>query len=233
MPARTHEHERLDENGFAIATSAVDEATVETLRAAFPRSEGGGRRRQGGIREALRLPSIRAFAASPAMKKLASSALSGKVFAVHGTLFDKTPRANWRVAWHQDEAISVRGRVEVAGFGPWSTKQDVLHVRAPTSVLDRVIALRVHLDDCGPGNGPLRVVPGSHRAGRLSVAEIERLRQTVKPVECHARAGDVLLMRPLLLHASSSATEPGHRRVLHLEYSDVELPGGLEWANVI
>ncbi len=36
-------------------------------------------------------------------------------------------------------------------------------------------------------------------------------------------------MRPLLLHASASGTNPGHRRVIHLEYAAVSLPGGLEW----
>lgn len=36
-------------------------------------------------------------------------------------------------------------------------------------------------------------------------------------------------MRPLLLHASSPAASPGHRRVLHVEYAAAGLPGGLQW----
>ena len=36
-------------------------------------------------------------------------------------------------------------------------------------------------------------------------------------------------MRPLLLHASSIAIVPSHRRVIHLEYASCQLLGGLEW----
>ena len=38
-----------------------------------------------------------------------------------------------------------------------------------------------------------------------------------------------MLMRPLLLHASSSSSKPEPRRVIHLEYAADDLPGGLEW----
>jgi hypothetical protein len=41
--------------------------------------------------------------------------------------------------------------------------------------------------------------------------------------------GGVLLMRPLLLHASSASQVPRHRRVLHIEWAAQELPGGLQW----
>jgi hypothetical protein len=41
--------------------------------------------------------------------------------------------------------------------------------------------------------------------------------------------GGVLLMRPLLLHASQKATRPARRRVIHLEYAACDLPSGLDW----
>ena len=37
-------------------------------------------------------------------------------------------------------------------------------------------------------------------------------------------------MRPLLVHASSPATVPSRRRVVHLEFAAAELPSPLEWA---
>jgi len=92
-----------------------------------------------------------------------------------------------------------------------------------------MITVRLHLDDCGPEHGPLRVIPDSHREGRLDREAITRWRETVPTEEITCRAGDALLMRPLLLHASSKATRPKHRRVLHVEYAAEELPGGLEW----
>ena len=39
--------------------------------------------------------------------------------------------------------------------------------------MKRMLAVRVHLDDCGLENGPVRVLPGSHPNGRLSEAAID------------------------------------------------------------
>jgi len=41
--------------------------------------------------------------------------------------------------------------------------------------------------------------------------------------------GTALVMRPLLLHASSSCAIPKSRRVIHLEFASAELPHGLDW----
>lgn len=99
----------------------------------------------------------------------------------------------------------------------------------PPAVLDGMVALRVHLDDCGESSGPLRVPPGSHGAGRLDAAAIARRRRDVAEVVCAVPRGGVLAFRPLLPHASSAATRPHHRRVVHLEFAVAELPGGLAW----
>jgi ectoine hydroxylase-related dioxygenase (phytanoyl-CoA dioxygenase family) len=123
----------------------------------------------------------------------------------------------------------VKQRIDVAGFGPWSVKAGVRHVQPPVRVLENMLTVRVHLDDCGPDNGPLNVLPGSHAAGVLKAAEIESWRRNQAPMSCVARAGDAVLMRPLLLHASSVALRPGHRRVIHIEFAGTDLPGGLDW----
>jgi ectoine hydroxylase-related dioxygenase (phytanoyl-CoA dioxygenase family) len=106
-------------------------------------------------------------------------------------------------------------------------KAGVPHVQPPVQILQSMLTARIHLDDCGPENGPLRVCPGSHHHGLLDDQAIEHLRQTA--VSVLAKAGDVLYMRPLLLHASSAAISPSHRRVIHLEFAGVSLPDGLEW----
>lgn len=143
--------------------------------------------------------------------------------------FDKSPDANWLVAWHQDLTIAVRERVEAAGFGPWSMKGGVPHVQPPMEMLERMITVRLHLDDADAGNGALRVLPGSHRFGRLSTEKIQELRATEPEALCVANAGDVLLMRPLILHASGRSNSPKHRRILHIEYAGFDLPPGLQW----
>jgi ectoine hydroxylase-related dioxygenase (phytanoyl-CoA dioxygenase family) len=92
-----------------------------------------------------------------------------------------------------------------------------------------MLTVRLHLDPCGPDNGPLRVLPGTHRCGRLNAGAIQALREEVPEVVCAVGAGDAVLMRPLLLHASSAAQAPSRRRVLHIEWANRSLPGGLEW----
>jgi ectoine hydroxylase-related dioxygenase (phytanoyl-CoA dioxygenase family) len=150
-------------------------------------------------------------------------------FVVRGLLFDKTPEANWPVPWHQDLTIAVKARCEAPGYGPWTVKGGVPHVRPPIDVLEGMLTLRVHLDDCDESRGPLRVLPGSHTRGRLDAEETRRWLDRVAPVSCLVPRGGVLLMRPLILHASSPAEVPLHRRVVHLEYAADRLPGNVEW----
>jgi len=133
------------------------------------------------------------------------------------------------VAWHQDLTIAVRQAAEAPGFGPWSEKAGIPHVQPPPRVLERMLTVRVHLDDCGRDNGPVQVIPGSHAHGRLAADEIARWRDGREPVLCTSPRGGALVMRPLILHASSPATRPGHRRVVHLEFASDELSHGLEW----
>jgi ectoine hydroxylase-related dioxygenase (phytanoyl-CoA dioxygenase family) len=147
------------------------------------------------------------------------------------TLFDKSVASNWLVVWHQDTALPLRAPVDAAAWGSWSVKSGVLYAHAPASALATVIALRVHLDDSTATNGPLRVLPGTHSQGVLSDADIGRLARDVTPVDCVARSGGVIAMRPLTVHASSKASDQNPRRVLHIEYAaSVHLGLGIELA---
>src|SRR5204862_4238864 len=124
---------------------------------------------------------------------------------------------------HQDLTLAVRARAEVLGFGPWSVKDGVPHVQAPAELLEQMITLRLHLDDCDESNGALLVLSGSYRFGKIPTEQIRGLEKECPENVCKARAGEGLLMRPLLLHASSRSRSDGHRRVLHIEYSGFEL----------
>ena len=143
--------------------------------------------------------------------------------------FDKSPDTNWLVAWHQDVTLAIRAKADVPEFGPWSIKGGVPHVQPPATLLERMLTVRLHLDDADELNGALRVIPGSHRDGKLSAANIAEFRNRSSEVVCSVLAGDALLMRPLLLHASGRSESPRHRRVLHIEYAGFSLPDGLGW----
>jgi ectoine hydroxylase-related dioxygenase (phytanoyl-CoA dioxygenase family) len=212
---------RMDEHGFAIVPSCLDKGTVECLSNEL----GEGNHAQ---RNLLSVPAVRELASSRPVREIVTSVLGLKCFAVRGILFNKTPTSNWKVVWHQDLTIAVRERREVDGFGPWTTKAGVVHVQPPAEIMSRILAIRLHLDDSGPDNGPLRVIPGSHKQGRLSANEVANWPKT-DPVTCTVPNGGALVMRPLLLHALSACAVPSPRRVIHLEFAAEELPQGLEW----
>jgi ectoine hydroxylase-related dioxygenase (phytanoyl-CoA dioxygenase family) len=154
--------------------------------------------------------------------------LGPECFAVRGIFFNKTRTSNWKVAWHQDLTIAVRERKNVEGFGPWTMKAGVLHVQPPCEVMAGMLAIRLHMDESGCDNGPLRVIAGSHSAGRLSGERISTWSKE-ESVTCTVPRGGALVMRPLLLHASSASAITKSRRVIHLEFAAAELPQGLNW----
>ncbi|MGV3724809.1 MAG: phytanoyl-CoA dioxygenase family protein, partial [Actinomycetota bacterium] len=209
-------NQQLELDGFALLPALLSAGEVAELIAAVEAAEGF---RRGGMRRvAERVPAVAALSRSRAIRNAVEAVLGPDVTLARSLLFDKTPAGNWNVAWHQDVTIAVRERLDALGFSAWSVKDGVPHVQPPDEVLARVLAVRVHLDDCGPDNGALRVLPGSHAHGRLSEEAVDAWRARVPERVCAARAGDALLMRPLLLHASSAAVRPAHRRVIQLEF---------------
>jgi hypothetical protein len=164
--------------------------------------------------------------------RLALSVLGGASRPVRAILFDKSPTANWALGWHQDRVIAVRRRLDVQGYGPWTRKHGALHVAPPTDLLARMLTIRVHLDDVSETNAPLLIAPGSHRLGLVPEAEVASVVRRFGALACLARAGDVWLYATLILHASERAAEPGHRRVLQIDFAAEDLPGGLEWLGV-
>ncbi len=153
----------------------------------------------------------------------ARAALTCEAGLVRGLYFDKPPGKSWALPWHRDYTIAVREHRPVPGFVNPTIKAGVPHYEAPAALLETILTFRIHLDDMNAANGALCVVPGSHKS------ESDQTNDAVT-IEC-AR-GSVLVMRPLILHASGhNRTESGsHRRILHLECSSTtELPDGLEW----
>lgn len=186
--------------------------------------------RRGGLRDVLdNLPALRSTSNHAAILTIVDQVLGEDAFIVRATLFDKTEASNWKVPWHQDLTIAVIERHDVLGYGPWSTKAGVTHVQPPSEVLERMVTVRVHLDDCPASNGALRVMPGTHKLGKLNQNEVGPYIDEANSICCEAAIGESLVMRPLLLHASSAAEHPGHRRVLHFDYAIGDLAAGLKW----
>jgi hypothetical protein len=149
--------------------------------------------------------------------------------AVFARVFDKTRDSNWTLAWHQDRTIAVKARRDIPGFTAWTVKQDIAHAVPPFAYLQRMIVLRIHLDDAGESQAPLLIAPGSHRLGRLAESDIPAAVERCGTQACLAAARDVWAYSAPILHASAAMQAPGRRRVLQLAYSADALPRGLEW----
>jgi len=193
---------------------------------------------------------------TPAFKALVVQTFGAGYYPVRSIYFDKPPESNWFVAWHQDLTISVDRRLPVDGFGPWTVKGDQFAVQPPRAILEAMYTIRIHLDDTDETNGALRVLPGSHLQGvrrypaaacgggaatstdgptvaadgDLSAAVADGGLLSPSESSCRVPRGGIMIMRPLLQHASSRSTGGKRRRVIHIEFSDAQLSGGLNWA---
>lgn len=219
----------FDRDGFFITPQLLSHEEVESLKAKLEATTQPEAIR-GGIRDVMeQLPELRAVASHPTVRRIVNAVLGEMAFVVRATLFDKTGHANWKVPWHQDVTIAVRERRETAGYGPWSVKNGVIHVQPPSTVLESMVTVRIHIDQCPASNGALRVIPGSQHLGRIDQNQASAYVEEGRVVTCEARSGEALVMRPLLLHASSASQQPIHRRVLHFDYANVALANGLQW----
>lgn len=220
---------KFEQDGFELLPSVIDSSVVATILEAI----GDVQRQSGkaGIRGLLRRSRlVQSFASSCEILGIARSVIGDCALPVRAIYFDKTPTSNWYVTWHQDLTIAVLEKVESPGWGPWSVKDGVPHVQPPVAVLNNMISLRFHLDDCAVENGAIKFIAGSHLDGVFGADEIALRRNQCEHFVCAAELGDVIAMRPLILHSSSPSLSPAHRRVLHIEYAAEELPFGLRWA---
>lgn len=211
------ERDKIKDYVFAILPEVVSSEVIDEISQEL--SEVGPHRGRAGVRHAMRLAPVAGLVRSHQLMALACDLLGSATFPYRATLFEKTPATNWLIVWHQDTALPLQGRRNLPGWGPWSVKEGVTYAHAPVSALEQVLTLRVHFDDSTHGNGPLRVLPGTHGRGVLSDDEIHQLSTKITPVTCVVAKGGVVAMRPLLIHSSSKLQNDHSRRVLHIEYA--------------
>ena len=229
--------DQLETDGFAmlpavfppdaVATTLAEWAEVTRAHAADDALLSGDGGPAYGARNLLEMwPRVAELTRAPLLRGALTEVLGPRAGVVRGLYFDKPPGHSWALPWHKDYSVAVAAPGRAGTFTKPTVKAGVPHVIAPREILDRMLTVRVHLDDATPENGPLRVVPGSHRF--YSPADDEPR----EAVTMYCRAGDALLMRPLVTHASGhSKTDAGlHRRVVHLECAaDAGLPDGYAW----
>jgi ectoine hydroxylase-related dioxygenase (phytanoyl-CoA dioxygenase family) len=174
------------------------------------------------------VPETKALIFNDRLLSIISQLFGDNYFLTKSIYFDKPEGSNWFVAYHQDLTISVDKKLDVEGFGPWTTKQNQFAVQPPLEILENSFTIRIHLDDTDENNGALKIIPKSHLKGIYRPETIDWTVET--ETICKVKKGGIMIMRPLLLHASNRTTNNNKRRVIHLEWSNRSLPDTLQWS---
>lgn len=222
--------QQFERDGFLLIPDVLESDSVEALMAKLPALASDTR---GGSRNLLSWAWCAHLARQLAQHPILRAVIPHTHAAVQCTLFEKSADRNWLVSVHQDQSIPVAEPVEHAALRGWSRKDGEWFVQPPSDVLEQVVAVRLHLDDCLSNDGPVRVVPGTHQQGLIDAEKAVELKNALGERECTIHQGGVLLMRPLALHASSKSQGTSRRRVLHFIYGPVTLPFGLQWAQPV
>lgn len=229
----------LDRDGYTIfrnvySHSEVDRFIKQLEAGLFGQEDARAsiRSRSGSVYAARNLmdvmPSCRTLWQSEFLVERLQAALGSGFGLVRGLYFDKHPDAPWSLPWHKDMTIAVeRNDLSSSFFRNPTTKAGIAHVEAPPELLEKMLTLRIQLDDVTKANGPLKVIRGSHQCEEIASVPSGEIDTIV------GERGDVLAMRPLLTHGSGNpAGSDSHRRTLHLEFcGQQELPDGFQWRN--
>lgn len=233
MNITTHK-ENLLTNGFTIIDSIYSNEEVEQILTTIENADKTNdtfRKSSDlfAIRQFLKeIPEAKEFIFTERLKTVIGELFGNNFFTVKSIYFDKPETSNWYVAYHQDLTISVDKKIELEGFGPWTVKQNQFAVQPPLYILENIFTIRIHLDDTDGHNGALKIVPGSHAK---NIYRPETIDWTIeKEVSCTVPKGGIMIMKPLLLHSSGRTTNNKKRRVIHIEFTNQELPEQLKWA---
>lgn len=224
----------IADKGFSVISNVFSEEEIEkiaeviqsidTSKETFRKSED-----LFAIRQFLKeIPEVKDLIFNENLKTIIKEIFGENYFVVKSIYFDKPEKSNWYVAYHQDLTISVDKKVNLENFGPWTTKQNQFAVQPPLDILENIFTIRIHLDDTDENNGALKVVPKSHSKG---IYRPETIDWNVEAENiCSVEKGGIMIMKPLLLHGSNRTTNGKKRRVIHIEFSDRELPDELNWS---
>ncbi len=118
--------------------------------------------------------------------------------------------------------------MDIENFENWTNKQNQFAVQPPKEILENIFTIRIHLDKTAKENGALKVLNKSHKKGiyRTDQIDLENETETI----CEVDKGGIMIMKPLLFLASNKTTNNERRRVIHIEFSNKNLPDELEWS---
>jgi len=228
---------QIDTEGFSIINNVFTENEIENIislienKTANNQENATFRKSQDlfAIRQFHKeIPETLPFVFNKNLQEIIKSTFGEGFFITKSIYFDKPEKSNWFVAYHQDLTISVDQKIEVENFENWTVKQNQFAVQPPTEILENNFTMRIHIDKTTKDNGALKVINNSHSKGILRIENLDF--ETEKETICEVEKGGIMIMKPLLFHASNKTTNNERRRVIHIEFSRQQLPNGLEWS---
>lgn len=222
------------EQGFYVVNNVYDKAEVDTISNFISNLDTTNpifRKTDDlfAIRQFIKeFPEIKKLLFNERLKEIIKNIGGEDYFIVKSIYFDKPEKSNWFVSYHQDLTISVDKKIEDENFSNWTNKHNQFAVQPPKEILENIVTVRIHLDDTNENNGALKVLKKSHLKSICRIDSIEFEKEI--EVFCNVNSGGIMLMKPLLFHASNKTTNEKNRRVIHIEFSNKELPKNLQWS---
>jgi ectoine hydroxylase-related dioxygenase (phytanoyl-CoA dioxygenase family) len=235
MKGSSDHHKALLTQGFTVLNGIYTADELKQLVSVINAADSSGdtfRKTDDlfAIRQMLKeIPTVLPVIFNKKLMQLIAAFLGDDCFVSKSIYFDKPQKSNWFVAWHRDLTISVNKKMQLPGFTNWTVKQNQFAVQPPLDILRQNFTIRIHLDDADKNNGALKVIPGSHLDEDLKTQNSDNKSE----VFCDVKAGGVMLMRPLLMHASNRTVNNNRRRVIHIEFSNAALPKEIDWSERI
>ena len=230
----TKNKQELLDNGFTTIDNLYSTEEVEHILTAINETDSTKDtfRKSAdlfAIRQFLKeVPSTNGLIFTDKLKSVIKQVGGHDYFVVKSIYFDKPEASNWYVSYHQDLTISVDKKILLNGYGPWTIKLNQFAVQPPLDILKNIFTIRIHLDDTDDNNGALRVIPKSHQKNIYRADKIDWSTETENT--CNVKAGGIMIMKPLILHSSGRTINNKKRRVIHIEFANIDLPAGLNWA---
>lgn len=225
----------LESEGFIIIENIYNNEEIENLISIIE-SATENKIKESTFRQSQDLFAIRQFHKeipkslkyifNEKLKNIIKNNFGEDFFITKSIYFDKPEKSNWFVSYHQDLTISVDKKMELKNFKNWTNKQNQFAVQPPIEILEKNFTIRIHLDKTTNENGALKIINKSHINRVCRIEDLDLKTETI----CEVDKGGIMIMKPLLFHASNKTINNERRRVIHIEFSNQQLPNGLEWS---
>ena len=225
----------LESEGFIIIENIYNNEEIENLISIIE-SATENKIKESTFRQSQDLFAIRQFHKeipkslkyifNEKLKNIIKNNFGEDFFITKSIYFDKPEKSNWFVSYHQDLTISVDKKMELKNFKNWTNKQNQFAVQPPIEILEKNFTIRIHLDKTTNENGALKIINKSHINRVCRIEDLDLKTETI----CEVDKGGIMIMKPLLFHTSNKTINNERRRVIHIEFSNQQLPNGLEWS---